>query len=109
MVLGFAALLMPSTALAEGSGASGLPAIQQQTLSVRGHVVDETGEPLIGVTVRIDNATGGTVTDIDGNFALTVPADKTNLVFSYTGYKTLTIQASSNMTVRMEPDALGLD
>ncbi len=109
LVLGFAALLMPTTALAEGSGASGLPAVQQQTLSVRGHVVDEAGEPLIGVTVRIDNATGGTVTDIDGNFSLTVPSDRTNLVFSYTGYKTMTIQASSNMSVRMEPDALGLD
>ena len=109
LVLGIAALLMPTTALAEGSGTSGLPAAQQQTITVKGHIVDETGEPLIGVTVKIDNATGGTVSDIDGNFSLTVPSGKTNLVFSYTGYKTMTMQASSNMTVRMEPDALGLD
>ena len=109
LVLGIAALLMPTIALAEGSGASGLPAAQQQTLTVRGHIVDETGEPLIGVTVKIENATGGAVSDIDGNFSLTVPSGKTNLVFTYTGYKTLTMQASANMTVRMEPDALGLD
>ena len=109
LVLGIAALLMPTIALAEGSGASGLSAAQQQTLTVRGHIVDETGEPLIGVTVKIENATGGAVSDIDGNFSLTVPSGKTNLVFTYTGYKTLTMQASSNMTVRMEPDALGLD
>ena len=38
-----------------------------------------------------------------------MPSDKTDLVFSYTGYRTVTIKASSNMNVRMEPDALGLD
>ena len=106
LVLGFAALLMPATALAEGRS---VPAVQQQTMSVRGQVVDETGEPLIGVTVKIENAPGGTVTDIDGNFSLTVPSNRTNLVFSYTGYRTTTIQASPSMNVRLEPDALGLD
>ena len=41
--------------------------------SLSGKVVDESNEPLIGVTVAIQGTTVGTITDIDGNYALTIP------------------------------------
>lgn len=59
---------------------------QSQTIKVKGQVVDEKGEPLIGATVKVKNAKGGVVTDLDGNFSLEAPAGGT-LVVSYIGYK----------------------
>lgn len=87
---------------------SSVPAEVQQTRSIKGHVVDENGEPLIGVTIRIVGSNGATITDYDGNFTINVPAGR-KLQFSYAGYKDLTVSASSGMQVKMEPDALGLD
>ncbi len=40
---------------------------------VKGNVTDDSGEPLIGVTVRVDGTSLGTATDIDGNYAINVP------------------------------------
>ena len=51
---------------------------------VRGTVVDDLGEPVIGATIQIKGTTQGTVTDIDGVFNLTAPAGGT-LVISYVG------------------------
>lgn len=45
----------------------------QQDNVTTGHIVDENGEPLIGVTVRALKGNVGTVTDIDGNYSLRVP------------------------------------
>ena len=50
---------------------------QSPAIKVRGQVIDEQGEPLTGATVRIKGGQGGTITDVDGNFTLTVPADAT--------------------------------
>lgn len=41
-----------------------------QDLSVKGNVIDETGEPVIGATVRVAGTNNGTATDYDGNFTL---------------------------------------
>ncbi|WP_116108040.1 carboxypeptidase-like regulatory domain-containing protein [Lewinella sp. IMCC34191] len=54
----------------------------------RGQILDENGEPLIGVTVLIQGTTTGTVTDLDGKFELTVKAGQV-LRLSYTGYEEL--------------------
>ena len=61
----------------------------QGTISVAGMVMDENGEPLIGVSVRVKGSNLGIITDLDGRFRLNnVPANAT-LVYSYVGYKTL--------------------
>ena len=52
---------------------------------ITGTVIDESGEPLIGVNILIKGTSIGTTTDIDGNYSLDAPDDAT-LVFSYTGY-----------------------
>ena len=59
---------------------------QAQTIKVKGQVVDESGEPLIGATVKIKGSKDGTVTDLDGNFTINTASNAT-LVISYVGYK----------------------
>ena len=54
-------------------------------IPVSGNVIDETGEPVIGATILIRGTSQGTVTDIDGNFLLSVPNDEAILVVSYVG------------------------
>lgn len=108
VVLGLAVLLSPATAFAEGGNATKQPASVMQTKTVRGHVVDETGEPLIGVTVKVVGTVGGgAITDLDGNFTIEVPAGA-QLELSYTGFRTLTVAAKDG-TFQMEPDELGLE
>ncbi len=58
---------------------------------VKGTVVDETDLPLIGATVMIKGASGGTITDIDGNFSISVKKGET-IAISYIGYKTQAIR-----------------
>ena len=79
-----------------------------QNLRVQGRVLDELGEGLIGAGVVIQGTNTGTITDMDGNFSLSVPQGAT-LEFSCVGYKTLAIQATARMTVNMEPDTDALD
>ena len=102
-------LLSPVTAMAETSAPSSQPAAVQQARPVKGNVVDENGEPLIGVSVRVVGSNTGAVTDLDGNFTVQAAEGK-QLQFSYTGYKTQTVQAGrGQMNIKMEPDMMGLD
>lgn len=85
-----------------------LPAIAQNSW-VSGTVTDEKGESLIGVTVRVEGTSVGTATDIDGKYRLEGAFGKT-ISFSYVGYKSLEIKASSNtLDVVMEEDNKLLD
>lgn len=62
---------------------------QAQKIQVKGNLVDGTGEPLIGATVKVKgNAGVGAVTDFDGNFIISVPSENSILVFTYVGMKT---------------------
>ena len=79
-----------------------------QNLRVEGRVLDELGEGVIGAGVVIQGTTTGTVTDFDGNFALSVPRGSI-LEFSCVGYKTQALPAAARMTVTLEPDADALD
>ena len=60
--------------------------VSAQTISVSGHVTDETGEPLIGAAILQKGTQNGTATDYDGNYSIKVPA-KATLVVSYMGYQ----------------------
>lgn len=84
--------------------------IAQQQVRVTGQVVDELGEPLIGVNVRVIKGTAGTVTDADGNFKLDVPAGAT-LEVSYVGYITQKVaaRAGAAMKITLKEDAQMLD
>jgi TonB-dependent starch-binding outer membrane protein SusC len=62
-----------------------LPSLAQDR-TVSGRVTDAAGNALPGVNISILNTSAGTITDIEGNYSLQVPADATVLVFSYIGY-----------------------
>lgn len=65
-----------------------LTTIAQETRKITGTVTDETGEPLLGATVKAAGGQGGTVTDLDGNYTISVGADVKQLSVSYIGYTT---------------------
>ena len=70
-----------------------------QAQSISGIVKEISGEPLIGVSIRLkSDAKIGTITDAQGKFSITVPENST-LTFSYLGYVTQTIPGSSNLMV----------
>lgn len=80
-----------------------------QAGSVKGQVLDTTGEPVIGATVRVKGSKTGTVTDIDGKFTLNANAGST-IEISYIGYKTVTAKAgSSPLSIKMEEDGQTLN
>lgn len=62
-----------------------LPVLAQNNV-VQGTVVDETGEPVIGATIRVEGTKTATITDIDGNYKVEAPAGA-NIIISYIGYK----------------------
>jgi len=64
--------------------------------TVTGNVTDATGEALIGASILAKGTSVGTVSDIDGNYSLDVPADATTLVFSYTGYSAQEVDLGSS-------------
>jgi TonB-linked SusC/RagA family outer membrane protein len=72
--------------------------------TITGTVVDETGEGVIGATVKEKGTSTGTVTDFDGNFTIKVKSGAM-LVFSYVGYQTQELPAQSGMKVVMKDDA----
>lgn len=77
-------------------------------IQVKGSVVDSKGEALIGVSVvQSTDASKGTVTDIDGNFTLSVPDKNTLLVFTYLGFKKeeLKVTPATPMRVVMEEES----
>lgn len=53
---------------------TGLSHVSQQTISVKGNVRDQSGEPMAGVNVIVEGTTIGTMTDSNGNFTLNVPS-----------------------------------
>lgn len=86
--------------------------ILAQNTVVKGKVLDENGEPLIGATVQeTDNKANGTIVDLEGNFSLKVKKMSGKLTISYVGYRTLEepINGRSNIRVTLKPDSKGLD
>lgn len=79
----------------------------QQNQTVKGRVVDETGEPMIGVTVRAKGSKNATVTDLDGKFTLETNAAYLDL--SYVGYKTMIVAVrKGDMNIKMNPSDASL-
>ena len=79
--------------------------------TITGVVTDETGEPLIGAGVMVEGTQIGTITGIDGDYSLTVPADAVNLVFSYIGFsnQVVPIDGRTKIDIVMTADQTFLD
>ena len=76
---------------------------------ISGHVTSsEDGSPVIGASIKVAGTNTGTVTDIDGNFALNAPAGA-KLEITYIGMQSKTAKASSNMKIVLDADNHSLD
>lgn len=82
-----------------------------QARSVSGVVLDQNGEPLIGVSVLVQGTTTGVITDFDGRFIVQVPDSKSVLKFSYIGYKDIEVKVGNkkNIQIVLEEDNQLLD
>lgn len=86
--------------------------LSAQNRKVSGKVLDALQEPLVGVSIRIEGTTQGTITDVDGAFDVQVPAVGATLDFSYVGYLTQKVKVKpgqKNIVVYMQEDAIMLD
>lgn len=81
-----------------------------QSKKISGHVTDQNGEALIGVSVAQKGTTNGVITDLDGNFTLNVP-DNAVLTVSYVGYKKQEIKIGNQqkLSITLESDNKQLD
>lgn len=78
---------------------------QAQSRKVQGTIVDEKGDPVIGASVRVHNATQGTITDLDGKFTIDLPEGK-KLTISYIGYVQQTVSPKGNaVQIIMQEDS----
>ena len=77
-------------------------------ITVKGHVKDSAGEPVIGATVRVAGTNGGTITDFDGNFTIKAEQGAT-LNISYVGYQPANVKAAANVEVILKDDAQVLE
>ena len=81
-----------------------------QNLTVEGTVLDESGEPLIGVSVLVQGQGTGGITDIDGHFRIQNVKQGTKLEFSYVGYLTqVQVVKGRSMSITMQPDTKTLE
>ncbi len=71
---------------------------------VRGVVIDEFNEPLVGVTIVLEGTSTGTVTNLDGRFSLALSKGKNTIKVSYIGYKTQMIDVDKEeLRIKLEP------
>lgn len=110
-----AALCMPAAFSYANNGSYAAEAEMVQAVmqgrTIKGQILDEAGEPLIGVSVVVKGTSIGTITDFDGNYSLDVPAGNNVIVISYIGYQTkeITLGRDSRVNLKMDPDTQTLD
>lgn len=116
LVWGLSAAMMSMTAVSAmaesplGKGNVTDLQVVTQEKHVTGTVLDETGEPMIGVSVLVKGTTTGTVTNFDGNFSLNASSNAT-LVISYIGYQTQEVKVGNqkSLSIVLKPDNQLLD
>ena len=82
----------------------------QQTKNITGKVLDERGEPMIGVSVVVKGTKSGAITDFDGNFKIQTSTNAKTLVVSYMGYKQQEVTITTgNLIIKMQPEDQVLD
>ena len=92
------------------SGSERIQLEQQQAKTIQGVVLDEAGIPVIGANVVEKGTTNGTITDLDGNFTLSVSSGAI-LQITYIGYQTqeITVGNQSVISVTLKDDSQALD
>ncbi|MCD7941340.1 MAG: carboxypeptidase-like regulatory domain-containing protein [Bacteroides intestinalis] len=113
IILGLSLLSAPLSypVYAEDGVSNAMVQIVTQTKTVKGTVVDESGEPLIGVSILVKGTNTGAITDFNGHLSIDLPAEKKELVISYIGYKEqiVTVTGNAPIHVKMMLDTQALD
>lgn len=106
VILFLMALLLSSNL----SQLSASPAVQPEK-TVTGNVTDQTGKAVPGASVTVIGYTAGTITDEQGNFSLTVPADARTLSISFVGMETIELEIGNQtiFNVTLEESVMDLD
>jgi len=81
----------------------------QNSMKIRGILLDETGTPLVGGNIVIPGTSTGTSTDLKGEFQLEIPADTKLLSCSFIGYIPLEVVPEKKMTITLQPDVKLMD
>ncbi|WKN43166.1 SusC/RagA family TonB-linked outer membrane protein [Tunicatimonas pelagia] len=109
---GDSGMMLPSTSLTSSISVANWNGSVSSAVDrdISGTVTDEDNEPLPGVNVLAKNTTIGTITDVDGNYRLTIPDDAEVLVFSSVGYaaQEVAINGRSIVDLSMNPDVTEL-
>lgn len=79
-----------------------------QQIKIRGIVLDELDEPVVGASV-IATPAYGTITDVNGSFELSVEKSIKSLEISYIGYQTQKVAVATNLKIKLKPDTQQLD
>ena len=97
---------------------SGISVFAQETPNAAGQLVvkgqvtaGDTGEPLPGATIRVEGTSGGTITDLEGQFSIEVPDNSSVLIVSFISYQTERIPVNSRTTIEvaLSPDISELE
>ena len=82
-----------------------------QSSIVTGVVIDENKETMPGVNVKVVGKDGGTTTDFDGKYAITVDSDSVKLIFSFIGYRNFTteLKGRNKIDVQLQLSTKSLD
>lgn len=83
----------------------------RQSRTITGTVTDGAGEPLIGVSVKVKDATVATITDIDGNYSINAPSANSVLQFTYLGFlpQNITVGTQTQINVKLFEDSQNLE
>ena len=80
----------------------------KRDIVVTGRITDPSGEPLIGVSIKLKGSTSGAASNVSGNYSITIPSNITNpvLVFSYLGYATkeVAVEGKTSINVQLVED-----
>ena len=82
--------------------------IYAQDITVKGSVVDQNGEPVIGASVKVPGVKVGAITNADGEFLIKCPANS-QIEVSYIGFAPQTVKAANNVSVVLQEDVNGLN
>ena len=94
-----------------GAASSPLTAEQQKSKQISGKVTDDSGQTVPGASVVVKGTTTGTITNMDGAFTLTIPADSKSLVFSFVGMvsQEVAIAGKNTFNVVLAQETIGLE
>ena len=85
--------------------------VVQQTRTIKGSVVDNNGEPIIGATIKVVGSTNGAITDLDGNFTLSNIQKNSKIEISYIGFSTqvIDVKDQNSFKIKLQEDKKTLE